>query len=574
MNNTKLNNSDLAEIKHSDTKNETERQALISSQRWHSLNWKEIYRVVEEKQNAIASAMIKNDTKAVYQIQRLLVTSFEARALAVRKVITNTGGKTPGIDNIILDKPEQYYDMIKEILEIVQQPGEYIAKPIRRILIPKENGGTRPLGIPTIKDRIVQAVYHLAVDPAVETRSDKFSFGFRKKRSTHDAIAYFRNYMDKTISPRWVLEADITKCFDKINHEYLLKHTPICDKNVLKQWLKSGAIEQGKYRPTQEATAQGTIISPTLCNVALNGLEETIKNQFRDPSKRTSAKIQVIRYADDVVITGKNKEILEKARQIMEEFIGKRGLQLNKTKTRISDITDGIDLLGFNVSRKLFKSNMNRKNSQQDVLIIKPSNKSILSIRNKITKAFKELNTMDEIIMKLNPILRGWIEHKRISWHSQTTFRNLNKFIWEQVRTKFVKSKPARSSQRINYKEIKGEGGWTSRSGKVLLDPMKISTIKFRLMKLDLNPYLIENKKYFEEKKESRILSAIRSKLFKKYDNKCTVCQQSLLGNEIIEIHHIKLKKEGGTNSIRNLMPLHRICHIKITHETNPINKE
>jgi RNA-directed DNA polymerase len=542
------------------------------SEKWHAINWKEVYLFVETKQNDIAIAMMGNDLKKVYQIQRSLIESFEARALSVRKVVTNSGGKTSGVDNVVLNSPQQYYEMIVEAREIIRNPKQYIAKPLRRVLIPKANGDKRPLGIPTIRDRIIQAIYHLAVDPAVEAKSDRFSFGFRKKRSTHDAIAHFRNYMDKKVSPRLVLEADITKCFDRIDHGFLMEHTPICDKSVLYQWLTSGVIEQGKFRQTEGGTPQGGIISPTLCNVALNGLEDTIKSTFKDPSKRTSAKIQVIRYADDVVITGKNEEILEKCREKMEEFIGKRGLQLNQTKTRISRIEEGIDLLGFNISRQLWKSGMNRRNQQPDTLIIKPTEKSVKSIKEKITKAFKELDTMDTIIMKLNPILRGWIEHKRISWHSAKIFLQLNVFIWNMIRTKFVKSRYGRSSQRMNYKEIKGDRGWTGKSGKVLLDPIKINTIRCRPMKVDLNPYLTENKEYFDKKKELRILSAIRTKLFRKYDNKCAVCQQTLLGSEKVEIHHIKPKTEGGSNTINNLMPLHRICHIKVTHDKKKKN--
>lgn len=179
--------------------------------------------------------MMNDNIKKVYQIQRSLIESFEARAAAVRKVITNSGGKTPGVDGKVLNSPQQYYEMIIEAREIIRNPKKYVAKPLRRVLIPKTNGDTRPLGIPTIKDRVIQAIYHLAIDPAVEAKSDKFSFGFRKRRSTHEAVAHFRNYMDKRVSPRLVLEADITKCFDKIDHNFLMKHTPICDKTVLEQ---------------------------------------------------------------------------------------------------------------------------------------------------------------------------------------------------------------------------------------------------------------------------------------------------------------------------------------------------
>lgn len=199
------------------------------------MDWKAAYQETSKLQNEIARSAEACDHKRVFDLQRKLVQSFKARALAVRKTVTNSGGKTPGVDKVVLDSPEKYYKMIERLREIVTQPKMYKAKPLRRVLIPKPNGGERPLGIPTVEDRAIQALYHMAVDPAVESKSDKNSFGFRKERSTHDAVAYFRLYMDKRVSPQWVLEADISKCFDRIDHEFLMKHTPICDKNVLKQ---------------------------------------------------------------------------------------------------------------------------------------------------------------------------------------------------------------------------------------------------------------------------------------------------------------------------------------------------
>lgn len=247
----------------------------------------------------------------VYRLQRKLVLSFAARALAVRKVIGNKGGKTAGVDKIVWKGGEQYYDAVRELLKIVQKPQKYKAQPLRRVEIPKP-GSTdkRKLGIPTMMDRAVQAVYHMAVDPVVEESSDEYSFGFRKNRSTHDAVAYARTRLDKKTSPNWILEADISKCFDKINHEFLMKYTPIVNKRVLEQWLKSGVIKGEVFEETTEGTPRG-IISPTLCNVTLNGLEDTVRSVWPLKKGRISAGVSIIRYADDIIVTGKNKTILK-----------------------------------------------------------------------------------------------------------------------------------------------------------------------------------------------------------------------------------------------------------------------
>ena len=219
----------------------------------------------------------------------------------------------------------------------------YIPKPNS----PKEK---RPLGIPTMIDRAMQALYHLGVDPAVETTSDPNSYGFRKHRSTHDAITAIRSLLDKSTHPRWILEADISKCFDRIDHEFLMKHTPICHKHVLQSWLKSGIMEQLNYHDTEEGTPQGGIMSPTLCNVALNGIEEIIKKA--NPKKKgISSGVHTIRYADDMIITGRTREVVIKNKTILTEFLAARGLELNEKKTLVTHIRKGFDFLGFNIRR-------------------------------------------------------------------------------------------------------------------------------------------------------------------------------------------------------------------------------
>ena len=306
---------------------------------------------VQDMQEQIVLAIKNNDKlKSVYRLQIKLINSFAGRAIAVRRVVTNKGSRTPGIDNKILEGHEDYMAAIKILGQITSNPKEYKAQPLRRVYIPKANGERRGLGIPTINDRLVQAVYHLAVDPVVEQLSDLSSFGFRKEKSTMDAVDYFRNYMDKRYSPNLVLEADIRKCFDRISHEFLMVNTPICHKSVLEQWLKCGVFELGIVKATLEGTPQGGIISPMLCNVAMNGLEKAIREESGIDC--TKNKVKIIRYADDVVITGNSVEVLEKCKDIMIEFLIVRGLELNLDKTKITDIRDGLDLLGYNIRRR------------------------------------------------------------------------------------------------------------------------------------------------------------------------------------------------------------------------------
>jgi len=342
---------------------------------------------VRDLQDQIVKATLNNDMRTVYNLQRKLVVSFEGRALAIRKVVTNTGSKSAGIDEVIWNSPSAKFNAILELGEITKNPKLYRSSPLKRVMIPKTNSQElRPLGIPTLKDRAVQAIYHMAVDPVVETRSDENSYGFRKGRSQHDAIAYIRCWLDKSYSPKYILETDIAKCFEKINHDYLLKITPICDKCVLKEWLKSGYIYKGKYYETNEGTPQGGIISPMLCNIALNGLESEIRKIFpvNKSMKEGRPKVYLSRYADDMIATGKDKETLLKVKQIIENFLKLRGLELKTAKTRIVFIQEGFNFLGFNFSRKTFNPRLNNSTKQETVLIIKPSTKSVKFFKDKM----------------------------------------------------------------------------------------------------------------------------------------------------------------------------------------------
>lgn len=549
-------------------KNQTNDNTLnenSKAQLWHKIDWKDVNNTVAKTQEEILNAMEQKDWNKVRKLQRKLIIGFPGRAMAVRKVITNKGGRTPGSDNITLETPEEYYEAIKELKKIVENPMDYKAQPVRRIYIPKPGKKElRPLGIPTIKDRMVQAVYHLSIDPIVEAQSDLNSFGFRKERSTHDAINYFRNYMDKHWSPQWVLEADIEKCFDRIDHEYLIKHTPICDKHMVEEWLKAGMIEGRKRMTTEEGTPQGGIISPLLCNIALNGLEETIKKD--EEIKKEKTKVKVIRYADDIIVTGNTPKILMRCREIITDFMAKRGLKLSENKTRISNIEDGINLLGFNIKRLPWNFKYNAESKQNKVLIIKPTEKGLKTLKQKIKSIIKSNQKIEMIIREINPILRGWAEHKRITPHSRKAYFEIDNYVWQLIRATFVRARPGNSRVRRNFEKISKDKGRFGTDNSLIYNMGRTTSKRLRLKKLELNPYLLTNKQYFLDYKEKKILSTVKEKLYKKYKHLCNVCGESLHGDEVVEIHHIKPIREGGTNKLSNLMPLHSICHRKVTH--------
>lgn len=312
---------------------------------WTTMQWRRVERNVRAMQIRIAKATQEGDWRRVKALQRSLTRSFSAKALAVRRVTENQGKRTAGVDRELWDSPEVRWKAIGRLKRRGYRP-----MPLRRVYIPKANGKERPLGIPTMLDRAMQALHLLALEPVSEGTSDPNSYGFRINRSTADAMSQLFVSLSQKASAQWVLEADIKGCFDHIDHDWLESNVPM-DKAILRKWLKAGVVFQGQFQATEAGTPQGGIISPTLANVALNGLERKLVESFRAKlgvNNTRKLKINVVRYADDFVITGNTPELLEnEIKPWVEQFLAVRGLSLSAEKTRIVNIADGFDFLGW-----------------------------------------------------------------------------------------------------------------------------------------------------------------------------------------------------------------------------------
>src|SRR5215469_9861400 len=306
--------------------------------KWYAIDWSAIPRNVRRLQVRIAQATKAGRWGKVRALQPLLTHSYSGKVLAVRRVTENTGKKTPGVDKEIWDTPEKKIQAVQALKRRGYQP-----QPLRRVYIPKSGGKTmRPLGIPTMNDRAQQALYLLALDPMVETTADNNSYGFRQQRSFADAMEQCFNTLSKP-NPQWILEGDIKSCFDRISHDWLLAHVPM-DRAILQKWLKSGYMDKRVLHETTDGTPQGGIISPALANCALDGLERLLKEKF--PTKRPLSSfggkfpcVNLIRYADDFIITGRTKELLEgEVKPLVEQFLQLRGLELSPKKTVITHV--------------------------------------------------------------------------------------------------------------------------------------------------------------------------------------------------------------------------------------------
>lgn len=247
---------------------------------WDQIDWPHCERNVRRLQARIVKATQEKRWNKVKALQRLLTCSFSGKALSVKRVTDNQGKRTPGVDGKIWSTPASKHKAIGTL----RRHG-YHSQPLRRVHIPKANGKLRPLGIPTMRDRAMQALHLLALLPVAETTADNNSYGFRPERCPADAIGHCFLALrgGGNAHAEWVLEGDIRGCFDNISHEWMLRHIPT-DKKVLRQWLKAGFMENRTLFPTEAGTPQGGIISPTLANLTLDGLQTLLQQRF--PVKR------------------------------------------------------------------------------------------------------------------------------------------------------------------------------------------------------------------------------------------------------------------------------------------------
>ncbi|MGB7605440.1 MAG: group II intron reverse transcriptase/maturase [Lutisporaceae bacterium] len=472
---------------------------------WESIDWIQVQKDVNKLQTRIAKAAVKGDKNKTKRLQYLLTHSLSAKAYAVKKVTTNKGKNTSGVDRKLWSTSAS---KMKAVLLLSDR--HYRAKPLRRVYIEKKGKNTkRPLGIPTMYDRAMQTLYALALEPIAEVTGDHISFGFRKGRSSKDACEQIFNILARECSPAWILEGDIKGCFDNINHDWLLQNIPT-DKRVMKQFLKSGFIYEGELFPTETGSPQGGAISSIYANMTLDGLERVIQNKYHRNSKgkienhyRAKTKVNLVRYADDFIITANTKEIAEELKETVSQFLKERGLSLSEEKTIITHIDEGFDFLGWTFRKYKAK------------LIVKPSKNSIKTlIRKCSTIILKEMKagTQSELIRRLNQIIRGWTNyHKHVVASHAFSYINNTLYILLQQWAKHRHPNKNLWWRLNKYWHEKDGKRWLFMTDEYsLINLRRIQIVRHPKLQISKNPFI--HKEYFEHRKLLlKLLSAARN---------------------------------------------------------------
>ncbi|MFZ3202790.1 MAG: group II intron reverse transcriptase/maturase [Pseudomonas sp.] len=530
-------------------------------QQWHDIDWCRVQRNVRGMQVRIAKACREGEWRRVKALQRMLTRSKSARYLAVRRVTENQGKRTAGVDRVLWDTPDAKWKAAQGLKQRGYQP-----RPLRRVFIPKTNGKERPLGIPTMTDRAMQALYLLALAPIAETTGDPNSYGFRIERSTADAMGQLFISLSKKASAQWVLEADILGCFDHINHDWLIANVPT-DKTVLRKWLKAGVVHKGQLQATDAGTPQGGIISPTLANMVLDGLESQLK-QHLGVTRAKKLKVNVVRYADDFVITGDSPELLEsEVKPWVEQFLAVRGLRLSPEKTQIVHIDQGFDFLGWNFRKYNGK------------LLIKPSKKNVKAFYRKVKEVIDTHKTarQEDLIRLLNPMLRGWaLYHQPVvakQAYSRMDYRVFLK-LWRWAKRRH----PNKSLEwiRKKYYQTQSEQNWVfattlmDESGAkrdVGLYSLASTPIeRHKKVSGEYNPFDPAMEEMGEKLRMERMLKKLKYReqilrLFQSQKGLCALCNQPITKETGWHDHHIIYRSQGGGDSLNNRVLLHPICH-------------
>lgn len=542
---------------------------------WKTLPWKQIQRVVFRLQKRIYLASLRGDQRQVRQLQKLLSKSRSARLLAVRKVTQDNQGKqTAGVDGVKSLTAKQRM-RLSGTIHLRQR-----AKPLRRVWIPKpDSTEKRPLGIPVMQDRALQALLKLVLEPEWEARFEPNSYGFRPGRSAHDAISAIYNCINQRA--KWVLDADIEKCFDRIDHQRLLTKVDTLPvfRQQLKGWLKAGVLEGDMFSPTEAGTPQGGVISPLLANIALHGMEQYVQQQFRQrriSPTRLSARITLIRYADDFVVIHEDKAVLEQCQGLLAGWLSEWGLAMKPSKTRLVHTLNptgeqlaGFDFLGMTVRQFKVGRSHSGKDQRGHLLgfktLIKPSKKAQSRHWQRLREVIRRQRSspQEALIREMNPIVRGWCAYYA-GVVAKDIFSRMDFLMYNGLRRWAMRRHSSKHRRRIIRKYWRLEqGSWKFDTPQGVKLRYHSYTLVVRHVKVagTRSPYDGDWVYWGKRLSHHSGLTRRYCLLLKRQKGRCSYCGLPFTVTDLVEEDHQQPRIRGGGNELANCQLLHRHCH-------------
>ena len=535
---------------------------------WNDINWCRNRKLVRNLRQRIYRASRQEDHKKLRSLQRLMLKSRANRELSVRQVTQiNKGRLTAGVDKLVVKTPQGRTRLVEEVSQY--QPWK--AKPARRVYIPKANGKQRPLGIPTVLDRCMQAIVKNALEPEWEAHFEPCSYGFRPGRGCHDAIERIYGLSIPKNRKKWVVDADIKGAFDNIRHATIVEALAgFPARHLVRQWLKAGVVDGGVFAETTAGTPQGGVVSPLLANIALHGMESAVgvAYQRRLDSHYVKSKRALVRYADDFVIFAETREDAEAAKSDITCWLADRGLELSQEKTRIRHLAEGFNFLGFNVRQ--YPVSTTRTGYK---LLIKPSKESVADFKHRVKREWSALvgHNVEAVLKRLRPVLRGWVNYYRTAV-SKRTFDGLDLWMFRRETRWCRRTHPSKPKRWINrtyfYRHRRTrQDKWVFGNPKsgTYLPKLSWTPIERHVMvRHDASPDDPDLRAYWkrrEARKADLLLTQRQRELAKRQRGQCPRCHDSLHNDEELHVHHIIPKSQGGEDAISNLALVHLYCH-------------
>lgn len=561
---------------------------IRSKSDWNSINWRKVQLRIWRIQKKIYECSRQSEKFEVIKLQKILINLPEAKLLAVRKVTQdNRGKKTAGVDGVRLLAPTKRFQLAYSL----KIDGR--CDPIKRRLIPKPGNPeeSRPLGIPTIRDRAKQALVLLALEPEWEAKFEKNSYGFRPGRRPHDAIEAIHSSINK--SPKYVLDGDIRKCFDQINHDVLLDKLdtfPAMHRQV-HVWLKAKIIMQDETIFPQKGTPQGGVLSPLLANIALNGIEDLLSDwvaeipvfspgghRISKPNRRK--RLLFVRYADDFVVLHPDKEIVESAKTLIEEFLKTMSLKIHENKTRtthtylsVDNQRPGFKFLGFWIRNYPVGKTKRGVRGAEYKTFIRPHPQNISDVLRKVKEVLRQNRNVTTVVERLNPIIRGWANYFS-TVASKRIFSAMDSKLMVQLMRWGKRKHPTRSKAWIRnkylFRDVKNKKsrlrfGYIVKKQEIIGIQYFAETPIVRHTKVAGDKSIYDNDLvYWSDRGRAlgnRAFSKSILRILRNQDNKCNICGLKFLPGDVLEIDHIVPKASGGADHYGNLQALHGHCH-------------